>query len=116
VRRFFQAPRGRGIAIDLGETCEDGRAEVLAGPHAERPLLPGEHRSSSVVGWLDGDTILVSAGPCDGPLDLFAVSSRGGDVTPLVTGVDAAASRAPAPKAPHSLPEEVELEGGSGVG
>jgi hypothetical protein len=116
VRRFFQAPRGHGVAIDLGETCEDSRAAVLAGPNAERPLLPGERRPSSVVGWLDGDTILVSAGPCDGPVDLFAVSSRGGDVTPLVTGVEAAASRAPAPKAPHSLPKEVELEGGSGVG
>jgi hypothetical protein len=69
-----------------------------------------------VLGWLDGDSVLVAAGPCDGPIDLFAVSSRGGDMTPLVTGVDAAASRARAPKAPNSPPKEVELEGGSGVG
>jgi hypothetical protein len=116
VSHFFQAPHGSGIAVDLGKTCEESRAAVVAGPHAERPLLPGEHRPSNVVGWLDGDTVLVSAGRCGGPIDLFAVSYRGGDVTPLVTGVDEAASRARAPKAPNSLPKEVKLEGGSGVG
>jgi len=60
--------------------------------------------------------VLVGAGGCRDQLDLSAFDVRTEESVPLVSGVTAAASRAPAPPTPSSLPQEVEGEIGSGVG
>ena len=80
-------------------------------------LLPDVGRPTTILGWLDPQTVLVGAGGCGGPMDLYAVPAVGSS-TPslLLRGVSAAASRAPAPSAPVSLPKEVQLDTGSGIG
>ena len=117
VRDFAMAPRGRGFAVDVGEDCENSSAVILDGTRKEHPALPGEQRPTSVLGWLDRRSLLVGAGGCGAPMDLFAVDFKGGQAKRLVVGVDAAVSRAPAPPAPTSLPKVVEEEAPpSGVG
>jgi hypothetical protein len=44
VSHFFQAPHGSGIAVDLGKTCEESRAAVLAGPPAPAGRAPAVER------------------------------------------------------------------------
>jgi hypothetical protein len=110
VRDFALAPRGSGIAADAGDSCDSSQALILRGLTKDRPALPDERRPTSILGWLDATTLLVGAGGCGAPLDLFAVDTRQGAPTPLVTGVEDAASRAPAPKAPTSLPPVLDEE------
>jgi hypothetical protein len=107
---------GRMVATE-GQTCGQERAVQLVHERQALPSLPGEHRPTSVLGWVDAHTYLVGAGGCGAPMDVYAASTKHG-VEPnlLVTGVDAAASRAAAPPAPTSLPKEVQLDTGSGVG
>jgi hypothetical protein len=117
VRSAWPSPDDAVYAATEGATCEENRAVVLEGHSRERPALPGEARPSSVLGWLDRRTVLVGAGGCGAPMELFAVSvDAGAQPTPLVSGVETAASRAPAPPSPSSIPKEVELDTGSGVG
>jgi hypothetical protein len=90
---------------------------MVRGPDRELiPVLPDVSGPTRVLGWLDGTHVLVGAGGCGGPLDLSAFDVRTEASVPLVSGVTAAASRAPAPRAPTSLPQEVKGEVGSGVG
>lgn len=117
VRSVWPSPDDALYAATEGETCEDGRAVVLVGDSRMRPALPDDRRPSAVLGWLDDRTFLVGAGRCGAPMDLFAVGVGGGaQPKPLATGVDTAASRAPAPPSPSSIPKEVELATGSGEG
>jgi hypothetical protein len=107
---------GRMVATE-GRGCSDSRAVQLVHEREALPALPGEHRPTTVLGWLDAHTYLVGAGGCGEPVDLYAASTKH-SVEPqlLVKGVVAAASRAAAPPAPTSLPKEVQLDTGSGVG
>jgi hypothetical protein len=111
VRDLALAPSGSGIAVDAGDSCEASQALILRGLTKDRPAIPDEQRPTSVLGWLDPRTLLVGAGGCGSPLDLFAVDTRqGGTPTPLVAGVEDAASRAPAPTAPTQLPQILDEE------
>jgi hypothetical protein len=113
---FLSSTDGRMVAT-AGERCANSRAVQLVHERRARPALPGEHRPTAALGWLNAHTYLVSAGGCGEPIDLYAVSTKHGtEPQLLVTGVDAAASRAAAPPAPTSLPKEVQLDTGSGVG
>ena len=118
VLSVFQPPSrtGRFLGLTLGTSCDDGVA-MVRGPDRELiPVLPDVSGPTRVLGWLDGTHVLVGAGGCGGPLDLSAFDVRTEASVPLVSGVTAAASRAPAPRAPTSLPQEVKGEVGSGVG
>jgi hypothetical protein len=110
VQDFSLAPRGPGIAIDTGDSCESSQAVVLRGLARQHPAIPDEQRPTAVIGWLDRGTLLVGAGGCGSPLDLFAVDSRHGQPAPLVAGVQDAATRVPAPPAPSTLPKVVDEE------
>ena len=118
VLSVFQPPSrsGRFLGFTLGTSCDDGSA-VVRGPDRKLiPVLPDASQPSRVLGWLDRTHVLVGAGGCGEQLDLSAFDVRTEASVPLVSGVTAAASRAPAPPAPTSLPQEVEGEVGSGVG
>ncbi|HSL67892.1 MAG TPA: hypothetical protein VK977_07020, partial [Actinomycetota bacterium] len=118
VLSVFQPPSrtGRFLGLTLGTSCDDGAAMVRGPDRKLIPILPDGSGPSRVLGWLDGTHVLVGAGGCGEPFDLSAFDVRSEASELLVSGVTAAASRAPAPPAPTSLPREVEGEVGSGVG
>lgn len=118
VLSVFQPPSrtGRFLGITLGTSCDDGSAMVRGPDRRLTPILPGASGPTRVLGWLDRTHMLVGAGGCGEPLDLSAFDVRTEASVPLVSGVTAAASRALAPPAPTSLPQQVEGEVGSGVG
>jgi hypothetical protein len=117
LRTVSVSPNDGRFAGTEGQACDDSRAVLLQGSGHERLALPQEQRPTEVLGWLDGHTYLVAAGGCGAPTDLYAVGvGPTFAVTPLATGVDAAASRAAAPSAPSTVPKEVQLDTGSGVG
>jgi hypothetical protein len=118
VLSVFQPPsrRERFLGLTLGTSCEDSTAMVRGPDRKLIPVLPDGSRPSRVLGWLDRTHVLVGAGGCGEALDLSSFDVRSDASVLLVSGVTAAASRAPAPPAPSSLPKEVEGEVGSGVG
>ena len=106
---------GRLVAMTVGAACEDSRALLFERTQEPTVLAPAPSR---VVGWLDGDTILVAMGGCGGSaLDLSAVDA-GPDAAeiPLVAGVDVAAARTPLLGFVPILPTTIEKEVGEGVG
>jgi hypothetical protein len=112
------APKGRLKALDLGTGCEDRRALIVAGG-AGTPALPDEARPTSALGWLDPTTLLVAAGGCGDPMDLFAVDGSGDqDPVALVLGVELAAPRTVVSNPPREVPgppsEEEPPSGGVG--
>jgi hypothetical protein len=104
-------PGGTLMALDEGAGCADRTAMVVFSPTVARPAVPDETRPTTAIGWLDRDTLLVAAGRCGGPLDLYTVDalSQGGP-TLVVTGAIAAASRAPEPPAPSEVPHPQDEE------
>lgn len=104
-------PSGTLMALDQGSRCADRTAMVVLSPTVARPAVPNEARPTSVVGWLDRDTLLVAAGGCGRPLDLYTVDPLSQTGPSLeVTGATAAASRAPAPPAPSEVPHPQDEE------
>lgn len=103
------APIGDVHTVNEGASCESSRAMVVAGNEA-RPLLPDETRPTAALGWLDGTTVLASAGGCGPTLDLFAIDLTENDPALLVSGVEVAASRAKAPPGPDAVPVPAEEE------
>ncbi len=111
-------PSGNLMALDEGTGCGDRTAMVVFSPTVARPAVPEEARPTTAVGWLDRDTLLVSAGGCGRPVDLYAVDALSQEAPALVVaGATAAASRAPAPPAPSEVPhpqDEEPPQGGVG--
>jgi hypothetical protein len=111
------APTGGLKSLDEGKACRVRRALIVTG-RSTRAALPDEARPTTALGWLDRTTLLVGAGGCGDPLDLYAVNAVGGeDPIPLVFGVEQAAPRTKVIHAPHRVPTPPE-EGPppSGVG
>ena len=110
------APEGKLKSIDLGESCDQRRALIVSGSEGV-PALPDETRPTRGLGWLDGTTLLVAAGDCEGPLDLFAVDAGGAiPPVPLVTGVDLASARTRVLHPPTEVPVPPTEPPPSGVG
>ena len=98
------APDGALKSLNTGTTCADRQALVVAGGSASR-AMPFETRPTTALGWLDDTTLLVSAGDCDEPAELFAVDAHvGGQAVALVTGIEQAAPRTAVQDAPTSVP------------
>jgi hypothetical protein len=95
-------------------SCDDDVAMVHT-PATTTRVLPEITESNRVVGWLSTTQVLVSTGGCAGPIDLSAVDVVSGSITPLVSGVSAAAVRTPVPTPAAPLPKGVATEG-SGFG
>lgn len=96
-------PSGRLLAFDVGTGCADRVATFGLGPGASRPALTDADAPSTALGWLDVDTLLVGVGGCDERLDVVAVDAAG-NTTPIVTSVDAAATRTITTSVPESVP------------
>jgi len=118
LRNAILSPTDQRVIATEGASCDEGRAVQLVHEQTALDPLPKVHGPTSALGWIDAHTYLVGAGGCGGStMDVYTASTKHG-VEPqlLVSGVDAAASRAAAPPAPTSLPKEVQLDTGSGVG
>jgi hypothetical protein len=70
-------------------------------------LVSDTTRATRAVGWLDSTRVLVAVGPCDGPVDLAAIDVSSGAITPIASGVAAAAVRTPVPTPAARLPAPV---------
>jgi hypothetical protein len=115
VRSVTAGPTPSEVAFDVGTSCDDSVAMVQSGRKAEAvPALPDEERPTRTLGWLGKHDVLVSAGSCAGPVDLWTVDVQTGQAGPVVYGVDAGAVRAPQPS-PAGLPPlpEVDIEPGA---
>jgi hypothetical protein len=115
ISEIFTQPERGGelIAFTVGASCEDSTAMVFQGGELATPLADAPSR---VVGWLDGQTVLVASGGCAGPSDLSAIDVTQDATVPLVTGVDIAAARTPLLDFVPTLPTTIEEEVGEGVG
>jgi hypothetical protein len=90
--------------------CTDSVAMAQT-PAGTVQALPDTGRPTRAVGWLSATQLLVAAGRCGEPLDLFALDVATGSIAPLVSGVSAAAVRTPVPTPPAPLPAAVATLG-----
>jgi hypothetical protein len=111
---------GGGPIAGITEGTGDDEVAVTSGPCAKRvaavnflqheqiALLGGVAQSATVVGWLPQDRFVVTAGPCDGPRDVYVTGTT---VAPklLVEHVDRVSMRLaealPPPALPAALPQ-----------
>ena len=101
-----------------GTVCEQQQALVIKGGSAT-PSLPFEERPTSALGWLDRTHLLVGAGGCADPTQLFSVDVTGGQPVALLTGADVAVPRTILRNAPDTVPAPNSSDGQpplSGVG
>src|SRR5205814_3716741 len=56
VRSFSQAPSGKGLAVNLGKSCDHSEASILDGAKTDHPAIPDEDRPTTALGWLDPRT------------------------------------------------------------
>lgn len=95
-------PGWRGLAVTVGSSCESRRAVVTATRPEGVDALPGH--PSRAIGWLDDKHLLVAAGGCGRPLDLYSVDSRTLGKRLLVRSIGAAAVRRAEPLPPPPPP------------
>lgn len=111
------APDGRLLSVNTGAVCAERQAMVVAGKTASA-ALPAEDRPTEAIGWLDRSTMLVAAGGCGDPVDLYAANVFDRDAVALVLGVEVGATRTVVRDAPTEVPvpaDETEAPPG-GVG
>ncbi len=98
------APSGTLQAVTEGTACEE-RTALILNRGETRTAMPDETRPTEALGWLDRTTLLVAAGGCGEPLDLFAVDGSGLD-TPvaLVLEVEIGAPRTLVENPPREVP------------
>lgn len=103
-------PTRAAVAFDVGTSCDDSVTMVQTERRGTAtPALDGETRPTRALGWLGRHRLLVSAGDCEGPLDLYVFDTQSVDATRLVTNIDAASVRLPRPS-PDGLPAQAEVE------
>jgi hypothetical protein len=99
------------VAWTTGPTsCADHVAMARTADGTVR-ALGGTGSPTRAVGWLGPTRLLVATGKCGEPLDLSVLNVSDGSVTPLVSGVSAAAVRTPVPTPAAPLPTSVEGSG-----
>jgi hypothetical protein len=104
------SPGGRYESVNEGAACEQQQALVIKGGSAT-PAMPFEDRPTSALGWLDRTHLLVGAGGCADPTQLFSVDVTGGQPVALLTGADVAAPRTILRNAPDTVPAPNSSEG-----
>ena len=110
------APSGPLQAVTEGAECEDHRALIVS-KGSSTVALPGEARPTEALGWLDRTTLLVAAGGCGEPIDLYSVDGLGqADPVALVLDVDLAAARTRVVDPPRIVPEPEGEPPQGGVG
>jgi hypothetical protein len=101
------------LAFTAGRSCSTRRAVVVTRAQPQGADALPEADSSRAVGWLDDRHLLVAAGRCGTPLDLYSVAIPSLAARLLVRGVDAASVRRPERLPTPELPRAA-LESGSG--
>jgi hypothetical protein len=97
-------PAGSLQAVTEGTTCRERRALVLSGGETG-VAMPDEARPTEALGWLDRDTLLVAAGGCGGPVDIYAVDGTGLDAPAVLAfEVEMAAPRTQVTNPPVTVP------------
>jgi hypothetical protein len=98
------APAGPLTAVTEGGECSEHKALVLNNG-TMTVALPDETRPTEALGWLDRRTVLVAAGGCGDPIDLYAVDGRGEDGAALLAlEVEVAAPRTRVANPPLEVP------------
>ena len=97
------APAGSLKSVDTGTVCDDRQALIIEGGSAT-PAMPFENRPTQALGWLDRTHLLVEAGGCANPTELYSVDARGGQPVALVTGAELASPRTVLRNAPDTVP------------
>jgi len=98
------------LALTAGRSCQDDRALIVSYGHPSGVEALPKARPTHAVGWIDGTQradLLVAAGGCGRPLDLYAVDSVSLKAKLLVRNVEAAATRLPEPFPPPKLPRDL---------
>ncbi len=104
-------PSGDLMAVDEGATCAERRAMIVYSTKIALPAVPDEDRPTTVVGWVDDHTLVVSSVGCaDEDVTVFVVDALSRDVAVLAEGVEVAATRAMAPPAPAAVPAPADEE------
>ena len=106
-------PKTGSVAWTTATTSCADRVAMVRTAEASAAIIPGAAGPTRVLGWLNGTTLLVGIGGCDGPIALSAVDVSTGADVPLISGVATAAARAPVATPPAPLPRNVVI-GGSG--
>ena len=105
-------PGGAGdLAFTAGRSCDTAHAilDTVAEPEG-REALPGRGRSRA-LGWLDDSHVLVAAGKCGEPVDLYSVSALTLKSRLLARSVGAASVLRAEPYPPPPLPAAGEASG-----
>ena len=97
------APAGSLKSVNAGTVCDDHQALIIEGG-AATPALPFENRPTRALGWLDRTHLLVEAGGCASPTELYSVDAGGGQPVALVTGAELASPRTVLRNAPDTVP------------
>jgi hypothetical protein len=97
-------PEGQLKAVTEGSACGDRRA-LIVNRGSTTVAMADEPRPTEALGWLDPTTLLVAAGGCGVPLDLYAVDGLGEEApAALVFGVELAATRTKVTNPPREVP------------
>ena len=97
------APAGSLKSVNAGTVCDDHQALIIEGG-AATPAMPFENRPTRALGWLDRTHLLVEAGGCASPTELYSVDAGGGQPVALVTGAELAFPRTVLRNAPDTVP------------
>jgi len=96
-------PGWPGFAITVaGSSCASTHAVIVTTKRAG--ATPLADRPSRAIGWLDDKHLLVEAGGCGEPLELYSVQHETLAARLLVKNVEAASVRRPEPLPPPPLP------------
>ena len=104
------SPGGRRESMTQGESCDDRQALIVQGGSASA-AMPFEDRPTTALGWLDTTHVLVAAGGCGAPTELFSADAAGGQPAALVTGADLASPRTVLRNPPDTVPAPNSSEG-----
>jgi WD40-like Beta Propeller Repeat len=97
------APSGSLKSVNAGTVCDDRQALIIEGG-AATPAMPFENRPTEALGWLDRTHLLVEAGGCASPTELYSVDAAGGQPVALVTGAELASPRTVLVDTPDTVP------------
>jgi len=104
---------GTSFGFTVGRSCATRRAVVVTSSRRSGVDALPDEGPSRAVGWIDDDHVLVAAGRCGRPLDLYSVSVVTWKPRLLARSVDAVAVRRPERLPPPRLPRAA-LENASG--
>jgi hypothetical protein len=99
------------VALTVESSCASRRAVLVTGSHPGGVDALPDVRPSRAVGWIDDSQraqLLVAAGGCGRPLDLYSVDSVSLRARLLVRSVDAASVRLPEQLPPAQLPRKAK--------